>query len=134
MDIKISFPGGKRVNAEFNRMSIQTDQPVKYGGTGLYPEPFMHFLASLGTCAGFYILSFCQSRDITTDGMEIVQSHVYDKTPEGKMQLSKIQIKIYLPASFPEKYKDALLRTADQCAVKKAILNPPLIEVLEERA
>jgi ribosomal protein S12 methylthiotransferase accessory factor len=45
------------------------------------------------------------------------------------MKLGKIAIDINLPADFPEKYKDAIVRVADQCAVKKTILAPPEFEV-----
>jgi putative redox protein len=38
-------------------------------------------------------------------------------------------IEITVPSSFPEKYLKALIKVADQCAVKKAIMNPPKFEV-----
>jgi putative redox protein len=34
-----------------------------------------------------------------------------------------------LPPSFPDKYKDAVIRSAEQCAVKKHIENPPQMVV-----
>ena len=52
MEMVISFPGGKRVDAEFGGMVIQTDQPPQGGGEGSAPTPFALFLASMGTCAG----------------------------------------------------------------------------------
>ena len=60
----ITFPGGKRVDAQVGPYLIQTDQPKDEGGDGTAPEPFMLFLASIGTCAGIYVLGFCQSRGI----------------------------------------------------------------------
>jgi ribosomal protein S12 methylthiotransferase accessory factor len=109
MEIKITFPGGKKVDAEVADMTVRTDQPVKYGGDGTAPSPFEHFLASIGTCAGIFVLGFCQKRDIP--------------------KLGKIVININLPAGFPEKYRDAVVRVADQCAVKKTIMEPPEFEV-----
>ena len=53
---KITFPGNKKVDAEFNGFTIKTDQPVNQGGVGSAPTPFETFLASLGTCAGIYVL------------------------------------------------------------------------------
>jgi ribosomal protein S12 methylthiotransferase accessory factor len=32
--------------------------------------------------------------------------------------------------AFPEKYRDAIVRAADQCAVKRHILEPPRFEVV----
>lgn len=129
MDIKITFPGGKKVFAEINGMVIKTDQPRQYGGEESAPSPFIHFLASIGTCAGIYILGFCQERNIPTEGISINQQMVYIAVEDGKMQLDKIVLDIAVPPDFPEKYLKTIIKVADQCAVKKTILNPPKFEV-----
>jgi len=129
MEIKIAFPGGKKVNAEFDGFVIKTDQPLKYGGENSAPSPYDHFLASIGTCAGFFVLSFCEKRNIPTENISLVERLEYGKTKDGKGFLEKIVLKIIVPSDFPEKYHNALVRVADQCSVKKAILSPPKFEV-----
>lgn len=124
MEFKISFPGGKKVDADTGSFTIKTDQSQRSGGEGSAPEPFALFLASLGTCAGIYVLSFCKSRDISTKGVELVQRHLADPST-GK--LGRIELDIRVPESFPEKYHNALVRAASQCAVKKMLENPPEI-------
>jgi putative redox protein len=129
IEIKISFPGKKRVNAEFNGYVITTDQPPKYGGDGSAPSPFDHFLASIGTCAGIYVLSFCEERKIPTEHVSLVQRLEYGKTQDGKTFIEKVVIEIRVPSDFPEKYRNALIKVADQCAVKKTIMKPPTFEI-----
>ncbi|MCP4196377.1 MAG: osmotically inducible protein C [Proteobacteria bacterium] len=124
-EIIIRFAGGKKVSAEYKNFEIATDQPVKYGGEETAPEPFALFLASLGTCAGVYVLGLCQSRDIPTDGIQLVQK--METTEKGK--LIKIGIDIIVPPTFPEKYHKALERAANSCAVKKTILDPPQFKI-----
>lgn len=128
MEITITFPGNKKVNAEVNGMVIPTDQPKLQGGDGSAPSPFAHFLASLGTCAGIYVLSFCQERGIPTDKITLTERLEYT-TEDGKSTLSKIILDINVPPDFPEKYRNALIKVADQCAVKKAIMHPPQFEI-----
>lgn len=128
MDITITFPGGKKVNAEVNDMVIPTDQPKLQGGDGTAPSPFAHFLASIGTCAGIYVLSFCQERKIPTDKITLTERLEYT-TDDGKSKLSKIVLEINVPPDFPEKYRNALIKVADQCAVKKTMMNPPQFEI-----
>ena len=118
----VSFGGGKKVNAEFNGFTIHTDQSKYAGGEGSAPEPFTLFLASIGTCAGIFVLSFCQSRGIPTDDIRIVQSHPVHESGRG---IGKIEIAIELPQDCPEKYKDAIISAANLCAVKKHIQSPP---------
>ncbi len=129
MDMKIYFPGGKKVYADFNDFTHKTDQPMMAGGEGSAGAPFEMFLASLGTCAGIYVLGFCQQRGIDTEGIEIIQSHEFN--PMTRM-ISKVNMKIVLPTSFPEKYRDAVIRSAFQCAVKKHMETPPSFNVTTE--
>jgi putative redox protein len=125
MEMKITFPGGKKVNAEMNGIIIPTDQPLAEGGEGTAPSPFIYFLSSLGTCAGIYVLSFCQQRGIDTEGMSLTQQMEFSIDEAGKRRLSRVILDIMLPPGFPEKYRNAIVKTAELCTVKKAIMEPP---------
>ena len=122
MEMKIVFPGNKKVDAIYNGFRISTDQPAFGGGDGTAPAPFDLFLASLGTCAGIYVLGFCQQRGLPTEGIELSQRLEFD--PVRRM-VSKVNLEISVPASFPEKYHDALIKSASLCAVKKHMETPP---------
>jgi ribosomal protein S12 methylthiotransferase accessory factor len=126
MDMKITFHGGKKVYAEYNGFTHKTDQPLAGGGENSAPSPFELFLASLGTCAGFYVLSFCQQRGIDTADIEL--GMVMDRDPQSHM-VSRVTIGIVLPASFPEKYRAAVVQAAQSCTVKKHLQNPPEFNV-----
>jgi putative redox protein len=125
MDIKITFPGGKKVNAEVHGMVIPADQSIREGGENSAPSPYLQFLASIGSCAGSYVLSFCQERKIPTENMTLTERLEFATTPEGRSFLDTIAIDINVPPDFPEKYHKALIKVADQCAVKKVIMHPP---------
>ena len=125
MEMIIDFPGGARVDAHFAGQTVKTDQSQP-AGEGSAPTPFAVFLASIGTCAGIYVLGFCQSRGIPTDGVRVVQR--VDRNMATGM-VGKITLEIQVPPSFPEKYYSALVRSANQCAVKKHLENPPEFEV-----
>ncbi|MBI5508975.1 MAG: OsmC family protein [Deltaproteobacteria bacterium] len=125
-DITITFPGGKRVDARIGDRVIRTDQPSQAGGDGSAPMPFELFLASIGTCAGIYVLGFLQSRGLATDGVEVRQRLHYD---EVTYALAEVGLEIKLPPSVPEKYHAAIIRAADTCAVKKAIQTQPKFAV-----
>ncbi|NPV82637.1 MAG: osmotically inducible protein OsmC [Candidatus Aminicenantes bacterium] len=126
-EIRVTFEGNLKVKAEYRGMSILTDQPAYAGGDGSAPAPFDLFLASLATCAGYYVLAFCKQRGLATEGIYLTMS--MEKGPASKM-IEKIRIEIHLPSDFPEKYKEAVVRAADQCTVKAHILKAPAFEVL----
>jgi putative redox protein len=126
MEMEITFPGGARVDASFNGLTIMTDQPVQGGGTGSAPTPFATFLASIGTCAGIYVLGFCRQRGLPTEGLKLVQRM---ETDRATGLVGKIALDIQLPPGFPDKYKAAVIKSAEQCAVKKHMEHPPVFEV-----
>ena len=126
MEMEITFAGGKKVNASFKGHIHKTDQPITSGGENSAPSPYELFLASIGTCAGIYVKSFCDNRDLPTENIKLLQSIQFNE--ETKLP-SKISIDIQLPSDFPEKYKDALISVAELCAVKRTIANPPVFEI-----
>jgi ribosomal protein S12 methylthiotransferase accessory factor len=125
MDIHIHLRDGKRVDAEVNGYTVVTDQPPSNGGQGLAPDPFTLFLASIGTCAGYYVGAYCHARGIPTEGIALHQ-HV-DKDAAGGVK--HIELTIALPADFPAAQRNGVLRAAAACKVKKILAAPPPIEV-----
>jgi len=125
MEMEITFPENMKCVAKYGKHEIVTDQSIKSGGDDSAPEPLKLFLASLGTCAGIYILSFIEKRELITEGLKIKMTAVGDK--EKKMY-TKIIFDVQLPKDFPEKYKNAVIKSADLCAVKKHIFEPPEFE------
>jgi ribosomal protein S12 methylthiotransferase accessory factor len=126
MEMIIDFPGGARVDAHFGPYTVMTDQPPMGGGAASAPTPFALFLASLGTCAGIYVLGFCNQRGLPTEGIRIVQRVSTDRST-GKIE--NIELEIQVPPAFPDKYYSALVRSAEQCKVKQVIENPPTFTV-----
>ena len=129
--MEITFDGAKVVTAHLNGHQIKTDQPVNNGGEDSAPSPFDLFMASIGTCAGIYVKSFCDNRKIPTDKIRIIQTAEYDK--QSGLPLN-IKIDIQLPADFPEVYKEAVIKSAELCKVKKSIASPPAFSVITSRS
>jgi len=120
----ITFDGNTKVSAHFRGFTVHSDQPDGTGSGNSAPSPFELFLASIGTCAGFFVLSFCQSRSIPTGNISIVQTVFRN---DQTHMVEKITLDIILPPDFPNKYKTAVIKAADSCTVKKHLLSPPEI-------
>ncbi len=122
----MTFPGGARVDATFGPYTVHTDQPPHAGGDGAAPAPFALFLASIGTCAGIYVLGFCKQRGLPVEGIRVVQR----VTPDPRTgMVTGIGLDIEVPPDFPDKYREALVRAVGQCAVKKHLESPPTFDV-----
>jgi len=124
-EIVVSLPGGRRVNAEVGRHIIHTDQPISNGGEDAAPAPFDVFLASMGACAGIFVQGFCAKRGIPYEGIRIIERPEYGA--EGVLQ--GVNFDIQTPPTFPEKYREPLVRVVEQCSVKRAIQAQPTFRV-----
>ena len=131
MAMQISFPGGKKIDADFKGFTIRTDQGEKDGGEGSAPTPSFLFLASLGTCAGLYALNFCEKRKIDTAKLKL---ELEFKTHKKTHLVEKVRLKLTLPPDFPEKYRPAIIKAMDLCYVKKHLNEPPEFETVTQSA
>jgi ribosomal protein S12 methylthiotransferase accessory factor len=127
--ITVRFPGGVVVEADWKGHSVRTDQPIHDGGTDTALSPFDLFFASIATCMGFYALRFCQERGLPTEGLGLTLEPIRE---EGAKRVTLVRIALQLPDGFPDKYKTAIERAVDHCAVKKHILEPPRFELAVE--
>jgi putative redox protein len=112
--ISVSFPGGVAVDATYRGHTIHTDQPAPLGGDSAM-SPYDLFFASMASCMGFYALRFCQERKINTSGLAL----------ELDPGTEHVRVRVTLPEGFPDKYRDAITRAIDHCAVKRALEHPP---------
>jgi ribosomal protein S12 methylthiotransferase accessory factor len=120
--LEVLFPVGKRVDVRLGDFLIHTDQSTKAGGEASAPEPFALFLASMAACAGIYALNFCQSRDLSTEGLALFMD--WERDPQRPLD-ARVRYRLRLPAGFPDKYREGIVRAMELCAVKKHIQNPP---------
>lgn len=120
MELEITFPGGTRVDAHFGNSIVETDQD------GSAPAPFALFLASIGACAGYYVLEFCRQRNIPTAGIRVMQ---HTHTDHATGMVNQITFDIQLPPDFPQKYVASVIRAAELCKVKKHLEAPPSFNV-----
>jgi len=130
MKLDIDFPGGKKVDVLYHGFRIQTDQPVEDGGENSAPSPYDIFLSSIASCTGYYVIAFCNRRGISIEGLKMTM--VCEKNEETRT-IGKIDIAIKLPADFPEKYRNAVVKAAESCGVKKHFVYPPEFSIFIEK-
>lgn len=126
MDMQVYFPGNKRVFADYKGFTLETDQPEHGGGDDSAPAPFDLFIASIGTCAGIFMLDFMQRRDIPTEDAGVTLRT--ERDPDSGL-IGRIILDLKLPAEFPKKYKAAVVNAVNLCTVKRHLHQPPLFEI-----
>lgn len=127
--LNVHFPGGKKVNVETGGFLIETDQCLKAGGEASAPEPFDLFLSSMAACSGIFALNFCQSRNLSTEGLSLSMDWERDSKPP---RAARACFRLKLPENFPDKYRNSIVKAMDLCTVKYYIHNPPEFSIVIE--
>jgi len=127
MKIEVNLLEGQQLQASFGEHNITSDQSMSAGGKAEHPEPFEYFLASMPLCAAFYMRKFCQQRDISTEGLKVVQHN--ENVSEDDHYKKKISLEVTLPEGFPKKYNKAIMAAANTCTVKKVIQAMPEFDI-----
>lgn len=117
---------GLEVRANVRGFLVTTDQPTESGGTDGAPTPLELFVASLATCGTYYAQRFCRRRGLATDGLRIAAD--VEKDAAGA-RIERIELELSLPDGFPEQYREALIRSVELCAVKRALEDPPIVRL-----
>ena len=125
MEIKLGE--NQKVIAAYKGFEVITDQPEPSGGDNTAPSPFDLFMISIGTCAGWYVKSFCQKRNLSEEGITLKQKAHFNTE---KRLIDKIDIEICLPEDFPEKYREPLIKAAASCTVKKHVMDAPEFSIV----
>ncbi len=126
MEIKVNFLDNLRLEAKFDDFTVIADQPIRYKGDGSAPSPFDYFLASSALCAAYFVKVYCNSREISTDGIRISQNNIID--PEDRYnQIFKIQVE--LPESISDKDRQGILRSIERCTVKRVVQTGPEFQI-----
>jgi len=125
-EIEVRFPGNLKVEATVRDFTLLTDQSEKSGGEDSGPSPFELFTSSIATCAGYFAVKFCRTRNIDTAGMSLKMSYDWDKDLK---RYPKMSVSLQLPGNFPDKYRSAIIKAMEQCVVKQHIQKPPEFEI-----
>jgi putative redox protein len=120
--MKISLIENVKFEAECRGHKITLDQPVEDGGSDTGMTPVEAFIASLGSCAAYYAVVFCQRRKIPADGLNVELDWEWAEDPH---RIGSIRISIALPAKLGETQRAGLLRMVKGCTVRNTIRNQP---------
>ena len=107
MEMIISFPGR---GAGWTHLLADSQYPLTNPRRGAAKTrrqlPFSYFLASIGTCAGIYVLGFCKQRGLPTEGIHIIQ-RIHRNPASGMVETIDLEIQV------PRILSGEILRVAD---------------------
>lgn len=122
----ISWVGGVQLSAEIRNHRVLVDQPVEEGGQDQGITPVEMFVASLGTCIGYFAVRFCQRHKIPTAGLKIGMEWAYAEQPH---RIGTIIAHVDLPGKLDPAMRDRLRKVLEGCTVHNSITITPKISI-----
>jgi putative redox protein len=130
MELNVRYTGGVSFEAETRGHRIVCDQPQANGGqdSGMTPPELL--LSSLGTCAGFYALSYLTARALPAAGLTVKVTAEKAAKPS---RLDQMVIEVDVPGCSPE-HEAGIQRAIKACLIHNTLLHSPHIETVVRMA
>lgn len=120
--MKIIYESGMRFIAETRGHRITADLPAEKGGTDQGMTPPELLAASLGTCIGVYVVSYCQSVGIDTTGLTV---DVQSEMAASPARVGQMHAVVTVPGGIPEDRRSAVMKVAHNCLIHQTLCNMP---------
>ena len=106
--------------------TVLSDQPMDNGGSdeGMTPPELM--LASLGSCAAFYVVQYLKTRNLATRGVAVIVDAEKLKSPA---RLGNFRIEVDCPVSLTEEQQIGMVRSVHSCLVHNTLMSVPEIAI-----
>ena len=125
--VSISYDGNLRCTAvhEQSKSILHTDAPLDNQGKGENFSPTDLVGTALGTCIVTIMGIYARDHKIDLTGMKMEVEKTMQENPR---RISKIQLKIFLPASLDARHRKSLENIVKLCPVHKSL--HPDVEIL----
>ena len=124
MEVVINHLGDVQFEVKARNHTVYCDQPVEAGGCNEGMTPPELFLASLGTCAGYYAAQYAKGHRLPTEGLRVRVTAEKVKSPA---RLDDLRILVEYPSALDERHREGLLRAVHSCLIHNTLLAPPKI-------
>lgn len=123
--ITTTYRGDMSFETVLGSHRLVIDVPASMGGKDRAPTPSELFVASIGSCVGAFVASYCErtgldSRDMTVD--------VHFQRTQDPTRLTDLSVVVNLPHARCDAREEAIRRVAEHCPVHETIVTMPRID------
>lgn len=126
MEIQVEHLGGVQFEIKARQHTIASDQPVESGGFDEGMTPPELFLASVGSCVGFYVAQYLRKHKLATEGTII--RVIADKATDPA-RLDNFRIALEIPGEMNQLDLEGVEEAARRCLIHNTLLHPPKIAI-----
>ena len=124
MEVIVEHLGGTQFEIKARHHSLISDQPLESGGfdEGMTPPELL--LASLGSCAAYYVAQYLRRDFLAPEGTRV---RVFAEKAQSPARLAHFRIEVDVPVALDKSHEEGIERAVHHCLVHNTLLNPPQI-------
>lgn len=126
MEIQVEHLGGVQFEIKARQHTIASDQPIGNGGFDEGMTPPELFLASIGSCVGFYAAQYLRKHKLATEGT--IVRVTADKAADPA-RLDNFRIALEIPGELSQRDLEGIEEAARHCLIHNTLLHPPKISI-----
>lgn len=126
MEVTVEHLGDVQFEVRARQHAIVVDQPPENGGYDEGMTPPELFLASLGSCAGFYAALYLRKHQLATEGTRV---KVMAEKLKDPARIDNFVIEIESPAALSERHRSGVEAAVHHCLIHNTLLHPPKIAI-----
>ncbi len=124
--MSISWVNGVQLEVKVRDHCLLVDQPVQEGGNDEGSTPVEMFVASLGTCIGYFAVRFCQRHKLPMAGLKVFMEWGYAEQPH---RIGSMTARVGLPTRLDTAMRERLQKVLEGCTVHNSITHAPEISI-----
>ncbi len=127
MELTIHHEEELRFSAHSGDHRLIIDLPEPLGGTGQGMTPPQLFVASLGACLGVYVVDYCETVGVPSQGLKVMMHWEQSDRPK---RIGRIRAEIMLPHGDVSPARlAAIQRVAEQCLLHNTLKEVPAFDI-----
>ena len=126
MEVFVEHLGAVQFEIKARQHVIVSDQPLENGGFDEGPTPPELLLASLGSCAAYYVTIYLRKYKLADLGTRVRVTADKKKDPP---RIDDFHISIDVPIDLPPNHVAGVERAVHQCLIHNTLLHPPTISI-----
>ena len=124
--IVVEHLGAMQFEIKARSHAVISDQPFENGGhdEGMTPPELM--LASLGSCAGFYVAQYLRKHRLANEGTRV---RVTAEKLKGPARLGDFRIEVDVPVELKDEHQHGVEEAVHHCLIHNTLLQPPVMSI-----
>jgi putative redox protein len=129
MEVSVEHLGSVQFEIRARSHVIVSDQPAENFGHDEGMTPPELFLASLGSCAGFYAAQYLRKHRLATQGTRVRVTAEKVKDPA---RIDNFRIEVEVSGELSDAHRAGVEEAVHHCLIHNTLLHPPKVTIAVE--